>query len=77
MTALITALAAALTEGLKLWNVEKAREFNKRFTETRLAILAEEAKGDSSDDAKIENLYAQLEILAVAAQNELLAAHAK
>lgn len=73
MKGLLTALFGATEAGLKVWNTKLATKFNREYTEILLAIDAEEAKVDGADDAKIERLYRQGEILVRAVERETIA----
>lgn len=44
-------------------NMKDAEKYIKKMTELKLEILEEENKGDMANDAKIENLQAQLKII--------------
>ena len=71
---LATAIAQIVYEIFHMVNHERASEWKNKFTRLQLELQKEEAKGDLSDDAKIEQLRAEFKIIAEAAKNEILTA---
>lgn len=67
----LSPLLTVAAEALKLVNAKFAKQWLNEFTQVCLAIQEEESKGDLSDDAKIEALYAKRAILAKAAEAEI------
>lgn len=69
-----TIVAAALTlagEVMKYVNTKNAQKLINDVKDLKLKILEEEGKGYTSDDAKLETLYAQAKVLMEAATSEL------
>lgn len=77
MIELVTALAGAVTEGLKLANTKEALKYVDQVEGLKLQILAEEEKGYDSDDPKLEHLYAELRVLMEACANAIRSAQPK
>ena len=62
-TALISAALELGTEVMKKINTEASRKLINDVKNKRLELLEEEGEGYTSNDAKVEKLYAELSIL--------------
>lgn len=71
MQELLTQLFEGITEGLKLAQVKDAHQYQDKFVKLQLDLLEEKKKGYDRDDAKIEDMYKQMEVIAEAAKNEI------
>jgi hypothetical protein len=76
MQELLAKLFEGITEGLKLAQVKDAHKYQDQFVKLQLDLAEEKKKGYDRDDARIEDLYKQLEIIAEAAKNEIARAGA-
>ena len=75
MTVLDAALSLA-SQVFQYLNVKESRKYIDEMVELKRSIVEEEAKGYSSDDAKLEGLYADLAIIVEAARAELVSKQA-
>lgn len=65
------------TEVLKLLNLKTATKWQDELTEKQLEISEEKGKGQLSDDAKIESLEREINIIFTRARDEVAALNAK
>lgn len=72
MLGLITALLGAVTEGLKLANTKESLKYVDQVTDLQLQIQKEEARPrEEQDDAKIVELYKQMQVWAEGAKQAM------
>lgn len=71
---------AAVAEIFRFLNTKESKKYLNRSVELQLEIQKEDAKGDDSDDAKIEALQKELKVIFQAAREEFvthIASHRK
>lgn len=69
---IVSSIVSLATEIFRYINTENSRKYIDRLVKLQLELSQERARGDLSDDAKIESMYKEITIISEAARQDIM-----